>query len=125
MLAVEVTELDDTEGFGEENETEMKDGADQVKATGPLKAPVPVRVRVVAPMLPGARGTDAGLAVILKSGWVGFTSHTCNIGPKTKPVPGLAQLPPAGYIRKFTVWESVEPKVTVVDADVLLVLVAV
>jgi len=52
ILAVEVTVLDDTVGFVLVNETEMKEGADQVRGTSPLKPLKPVRLKVDVPMLP-------------------------------------------------------------------------
>ena len=81
MLAVDVTVLDETVGVGLVNETEMKEGADQVRGTGPLKPLEPVRLRVDVPMLPGARFSDVGFVDRLKSGGA-LLSQMCNSGPK-------------------------------------------
>ena len=118
ILAVDVTVLEDTVGFALLKETKMKDGADHVRGTGPLKPPEPVRLRVDDPTPPCGRLSDVGLAKILKSGGGLLTSQTCSSGPKIIPPAGFAQLPLAGYIRKFNICESVEPKSTSVEPEV-------
>ena len=82
MLAVDGTPEDDTKGFALVNDTEMKEGAVQVRETWPLKAPVPVRVSVDDFMPPRIMDSDEGVAGMLKSGWMGFVFHRCNSGPK-------------------------------------------
>ena len=68
MVTVDVAPADDTKGFVLLNETTKKEGAEYVRGTCPLKAPVLVRVSTDEPELLLGRVSDVELAVMLKSG---------------------------------------------------------
>lgn len=76
MVALTATVVDDTEGCELSKVTEIGDDTDEVRETGPLKPPTPVRLKVDELPWRGYRVIDGGLGGdMLKSAGV-LKSHT-------------------------------------------------